>query len=103
MIDVANLSLEERVQLLDKLWESLSRTPAAIPVTNAQREELDRRLDELDRDGPVGIPEVLRRIWGPHPATKLLVRAAANDVHPLRGWPRAPRYMGLRINQLGQA
>ncbi|HUY13259.1 MAG TPA: addiction module protein [Terriglobia bacterium] len=38
--------------------------PEAIPLTSAQREELDRRLDDLDRDGPTGIPwkEVVRRI-----------------------------------------
>jgi putative addiction module component (TIGR02574 family) len=63
-IDIANLSAEERLRLLEELWDSLSATPEAVPLTNAQREELDRRLDELDRDGPVGIPweEVLRRI-----------------------------------------
>jgi len=63
-IDIANLSAEERLRLLEELWESLSATPEAIPLTNAQSEELDRRLDELDRDGPLGIPweEVLRRI-----------------------------------------
>jgi putative addiction module component (TIGR02574 family) len=65
-IDIANLSFEERLRLLDELWESLSRTPEAIPLTEAQREELDRRLNELDREGPVGIPwdEVLDRIRG---------------------------------------
>ena len=58
------LSPEERLQLLDALWESLSATPEAIRLTNAQREELDRRLDELDREGPSGIPweDVIRRI-----------------------------------------
>ena len=63
-IDIANLSAEERLRLLEELWDSLSATPEAVPLTNAQRDELDRRLDELDRDGPVGIPweEVLRRI-----------------------------------------
>ena len=65
-IDVASLSFEERLRLLDELWESLSATPEAIPMTSAQREELDRRLNELDREGPVGIPwdEVLGRIRG---------------------------------------
>ncbi len=63
-IDIASLSPDERLQLLDALWESLSATPEAIPLTDAQREELDRRLDELDREGPTGIPweDVLRRI-----------------------------------------
>jgi len=65
-IDIASLSFEERLRLLDELWESLCRTPEAIPMTNAQREEFDRRLDQLDREGPIGIPweEVLRRIRG---------------------------------------
>jgi len=70
-IDVASLSFEERLRLLDELWESLSRTPEAIPLTEAQRAELDRRLNELESEGAVGIPwnEVLGRIrsrskWG---------------------------------------
>ncbi|MBI3697658.1 MAG: addiction module protein [Acidobacteria bacterium] len=63
-IDIASLSSEERLRLLEELWESLSATPEAIPLTTAQREELDRRLEELDREGPNGIPweEVLHRI-----------------------------------------
>ena len=63
-IDIASLSPEERLELLEQLWDSLAATPEAIPLTNAQREELDRRLDDLDREGPTGIPweEVLRRI-----------------------------------------
>jgi putative addiction module component (TIGR02574 family) len=60
--DIAKLSPEERLELLEQLWDSLS--PEAIPMTEAQKEELDRRLDELDREGPIGIPwnEVLDRI-----------------------------------------
>ena len=64
MIDITTLSREEQLQLLENLWDSLSSTPKAIPLTDAQREELDRRLDELDSEGPVGIPveEVLGRL-----------------------------------------
>ena len=63
-IDIDSLSAEERLQLLEQVWESLSETPLAIPLTNAQCDELNRRLDDLDRDGPTGIPweEVLDRI-----------------------------------------
>ena len=61
-IDIAKLSTQERLELLERLWDSLS--PEAIPMTDAQIAELDRRLDELDREGAVGIPwdEVLERI-----------------------------------------
>jgi putative addiction module component (TIGR02574 family) len=43
---------------------SRARPNKYAALTNSQREELDRRLDEVDRDGPSGIPweEVLRRL-----------------------------------------
>ena len=61
-IDIAKLSPNERLELLEELWNSLS--PEAIAMTDAQTKELDRRLDDLDREGPVRIPwnEVLDRI-----------------------------------------
>jgi putative addiction module component (TIGR02574 family) len=63
-LNLDNLSPEEKLRLLEELWDSLSATPQDVPMTSAQREELDRRLDELDRDGPNGIPwdDVLREI-----------------------------------------
>jgi putative addiction module component (TIGR02574 family) len=64
MIDIQALSPAQRLELIELLWDSLSSTPEAIPFTDAQRAELDRRLDELDREGPVGIAaeEVLNRL-----------------------------------------
>jgi putative addiction module component (TIGR02574 family) len=66
-VDIASLSSEEQLQLLEELWEHLSAQPEALHLSDAQREELDRRLDKLDREGPVGIPwkEVLRRVRHP--------------------------------------
>jgi putative addiction module component (TIGR02574 family) len=67
-IKIDGLSPEERLDLLERLWDSLARTPADVPVTPEQRAELDRRLDDLDRDiqegGELGVPwdEVLRQI-----------------------------------------
>ncbi|MBI2817112.1 MAG: addiction module protein [Acidobacteria bacterium] len=65
-IDITHLTPEERLRLMDELWDSLSARLETLPLTNAQREELDRRLDELDREGPSGIPweDVLARIRG---------------------------------------
>lgn len=56
MIDISTLSSDERLHLIELLWDSLASTPEAIPLTDAQREELDRRLDDLDREGPTGVP-----------------------------------------------
>ncbi len=68
VIDVDALSTEERLDLMEQLWDSLSNDPAAIPLTKAQSEELDRRDTELDEDirmgRPIGIPwdQVLKEI-----------------------------------------
>ena len=66
-LDIASLTLDERLSLLEELWDSLAAVPEALPLTPAQRVELDRRLDDLDAEGPVGIPwdEVLSRIRNP--------------------------------------
>lgn len=60
--DLEELSGEERLDLIERLWESLSRQPEAISLTGAQRQDLDHRLDELERDGPDGLTwdEVVR-------------------------------------------
>jgi len=63
-LNINDLSAEERLNLIAEVWESLSKTPGAVPLTDAHREELDRRLDDLERSGHEGIPweEVLRQI-----------------------------------------
>lgn len=63
-INVDKLSPKERLQLIEELWDSLRDQPGSVPLTEAQREELDRRLDDLDKSGAVGIPweDVLRQI-----------------------------------------
>jgi len=50
--------------MIEELWDSLSDQPESVPLTDAQRQELDRRLDDLERSGPKGIPweEVLEQI-----------------------------------------
>ena len=63
-LNIGDLSPEERLRLIEELWDSLNETPEAIPLTHAQREELDRRLDDLERSGSEGIPwdHVLQQI-----------------------------------------
>ena len=63
-IDIEKLGVDERLQLIEELWESLSSNPSKLPVTHAQKQELDRRLDAIDEGDDTGIPwmEVLDRI-----------------------------------------
>jgi putative addiction module component (TIGR02574 family) len=46
------LPLDERIRLVEDLWDSIAADQKALPLTPAQRTELDRRLDayELDRN-----------------------------------------------------
>ena len=68
VVDVESLSPGEQLDLIGELWDRLSRTPEHVPLTDAQRAEIDRRSDELDDDGragrSLGIPwdEVIRQI-----------------------------------------
>jgi putative addiction module component (TIGR02574 family) len=63
-LNIDNLSTTERLQLIEELWDSLSESPEAMLLSDVQRGELDRRLDDLERSGPKGIPweEVLQQI-----------------------------------------
>jgi putative addiction module component (TIGR02574 family) len=63
-IEIDNLSTEERLELIESLWESLVQDPSNIPVTDAQKRILDQRLDEIRAGDDAGIPweEVKARI-----------------------------------------
>jgi putative addiction module component (TIGR02574 family) len=63
-LDVKALSAEERLNLIEQIWDSLEADD--VPVTEAQKAELDRRIEKMDRDGERGIPwqDVLDRIRG---------------------------------------
>ena len=59
--DFSKLSVAERIQLAEDLWDSISPEGADIPLTEAQKAELDGRLDDLARDPDAGEPwEVVR-------------------------------------------
>lgn len=53
-LDITRLSRDEQLDLLDRLWDSLGRDPEALPLSDAQKEELRRRLDDLETEGPTG-------------------------------------------------
>ena len=42
--DILQLTVAERIQLAEDIWDSVAAFPEALPLTDAQKEELDRRL-----------------------------------------------------------
>ena len=48
--DISKLSLAERIQLAEDLWDSVAAETGGLPLTEAQATELDQRLAQLARD-----------------------------------------------------
>ncbi len=44
VVDLDRLSTTERLQLVQDLWDQIAQQPDQVPVSAAQRDELDRRL-----------------------------------------------------------
>ena len=44
---IQKLSTAERLLLLEKIWNTI--TPDEVPMTNAQKKELDHRLEHLKK------------------------------------------------------
>ncbi len=47
-LGIDRLSVEERLALVEDLWDSIAEESAATSLTDAQRAELDRRLADHD-------------------------------------------------------
>ena len=43
--DVLELPLEERIKLVEEIWDSIVEFPEAIPLSEDQKKELARRLE----------------------------------------------------------
>lgn len=52
--NLRELPITERIQLVEDLWDSIADDQEALSLSDAQREELDRRLDAYDADGQKG-------------------------------------------------
>jgi putative addiction module component (TIGR02574 family) len=46
--DIKALSIPERILLVEEIWDSIAAEQEAIPVTDAQRDDLDRRIARSD-------------------------------------------------------
>jgi len=51
--EINRLALPERIQLVEDLWDSVALQATALPISDRQREELDRRL-ALHQQNPAG-------------------------------------------------
>lgn len=56
LFDFSHLTADERVRLADELWASVADAPSALPLTAAQAQELDRRLEAYRKNPTATIP-----------------------------------------------
>lgn len=48
--DLLALPPEDRLEILERMWASLRDEPGAFPLTDEQRQELDRRIQDMDEN-----------------------------------------------------
>lgn len=55
MIDnLRRLPIDERIKIVEDLWDSIAADRKALSLTDDQKAELDRRLDAYESDGIKG-------------------------------------------------
>lgn len=54
MDDIRQLSVSERIQLVEDIWDTIVESQEGVSLTDGQREELDRRLDAYSKDPSAG-------------------------------------------------
>jgi putative addiction module component (TIGR02574 family) len=64
LADVIKLSVSDRLKLVGQIWDSIAAVPDGIELSDTQRVELQRRLDDYQKNPNVGSPwaEVKERI-----------------------------------------
>lgn len=64
LADILELPVAERVKLVQAIWWSVSELPEPFPLSEAERENIDRRLEAYRRDPEATSPwpEVKARI-----------------------------------------
>lgn len=64
--EILKLSVSERIQLVGDIWDSIAADPDRLPLSQAQRAELDRRIAAAEAQPGQGRPwsEVRGRLLG---------------------------------------
>ena len=52
--DILNLTIAERIELIGDIWDTMAEVPEAVALTEAQKSELDRRLEAHRQDPTAG-------------------------------------------------
>jgi putative addiction module component (TIGR02574 family) len=56
LTDILQMSVAKRIQLAEDIWDSIAAVPEALPLTDAEKQELNRRLELYAQNPDEGIP-----------------------------------------------
>lgn len=64
--EILKMTVDERIRLVEDIWDSIAADPAALDIPAEQIDELDRRLDDAAANPGQGRPwsEVRDRLLG---------------------------------------
>jgi putative addiction module component (TIGR02574 family) len=54
MSSILKLPIEDRIRLVEDIWDSIAADQSKLDLTEAQKAELDKRLDAFEKDGEIG-------------------------------------------------
>lgn len=61
---IRDLPIDQRIRLVEDIWDSIAEEQEALPISDEQRRELDRRLKAYRLSNKPGVPaaEAIERI-----------------------------------------
>jgi putative addiction module component (TIGR02574 family) len=64
--EILQLSVAERVQIVEDIWDSIGKNPEELPLSEAEKLELDKRLESYQENPTEGIEwETLKKNLSP--------------------------------------
>ncbi len=66
LAEITQISTAERIQLVEDIWDTIAARPEDVALSEAQTQELDRRLEAYHQDPAAGASwaEVRQRVQG---------------------------------------
>jgi putative addiction module component (TIGR02574 family) len=64
--EILQLSVAERIQIVEDIWDSISDAPEELVLSEAEKLELDKRLESYKENSDEGIEwETLKKNFSP--------------------------------------
>ncbi|MGI9035803.1 MAG: addiction module protein [Pyrinomonadaceae bacterium] len=64
--EILQLSVAERVQIVEDIWDSIGNSPEELPLSEIEKMELDKRLENYRQNPDEGIEwEILKKNLSP--------------------------------------